>query len=342
MGTTIMTSDRTGYHSSMTTLGGRELKRLERPDKPARYRRTDRDFLALEALARFNRLTSKHIAQVCGGSPVVVGRRLNNLFRDGLVFRPTSQLAQLAANFHHGAAPLVYALTRKGARLLQERGFDLSGRLDWTFRPGTAPALAHTLAVADVMLALDLAIARLEGHALVDHHDLIPLFPEATRKRRRPFALTVSVSDRGRDVPITNVPDRLLSLMLPDRTRLNLALELDRGNESVHANRLVGKASIRKKLVGYYHGYLQNRFRETWGFERLRILFVTTSQTRLENMLAEQRVVTGGRAAGLFLYSTPERLAQHGPLGPAWASATGDGHSLLPTTPLQTATKEDV
>ena len=87
------------------------------------------------------------------------------------------------------------------------------------------------------------------------------------------------------------VPDRLFALAYPDNTIHHFALELDRGTMDIWANRLVGKSSIRRKLIGYFHSREQKRFAETWGFKSFRVLTVTTSDSRIDSMLQAQRRV---------------------------------------------------
>jgi hypothetical protein len=163
---------------------------------------------------------------------------------------------------------------------------------------------------------------------LVDHHELLPLMPETTRDAHDPFALRVKFRWYSKDVVVAVVPDRLFALVYPD-TRHNFALELDRGTMDISAKRIVGKSSFRRKLLGYFQAWQEKRHVDVWNFKSFRILTVTTSDMRIENMLAAQRDVAPNIPAGLFLYSTPERLAQHGALGPAWVTSKGDNVSLL-------------
>jgi hypothetical protein len=46
-------------------------------------------------------------------------------------------------------------------------------------------------------------------------------------------------------------------------------------------------------------------------------------------MLAAQAATSGGRLAGMFLYTTPQRLNAHGPFGPAWITSERDDLALL-------------
>ena len=45
-------------------------------------------------------------------------------------------------------------------------------------------------------------------------------------------------------------------------------------------------------------------------------------------MLQAQQRVAPGCPPGLFLYSTPQRIARHGALGPAWVTSKCDNVSL--------------
>jgi len=325
----------------MPAVGPRELKHLTPPGEALPYVFTARDAQCLELLAAFRYLTARQLHQCLGGSERNLGRRLYLMWRDGLVERPAQQAILVASHFHFGDTARVYGLTRKGARVLAERGVPLAHKLDWTFRPGTTRNLLHTLDVATTMISFRRGAARLDATRFVDHADLVPHFPEATRSLRRPFTVSVNLVLAGQQVRMTNVPDRLFSLHLSDGTRFNWALEQDRGTETMSPERLSGKSTIRRKQTVFFEAFKQNRYRELWGFERLRVLFVTTgSDRRIEGMIRSQLEVTNGRAAGMFLYSTTDRIAELGALGPAWTSSEATGLSLLPSPLVSSSTME--
>lgn len=162
---------------------------------------------------------------------------------------------------------------------------------------------------------------------LVDHHELRPLMPELTANSCDPYALRISLQHHAKQLTIAVVPDRLFAIVYPD-TQHNFALELDRGTMDINAKRLVGKTSFRRKLLGYFHAWREKRRAVLWGFKSFRTLTVTTSQMRIENMIAAQREVAPDCPPGLFLYSTAERIAQRGALGPAWMTSRRDNVSL--------------
>jgi hypothetical protein len=92
---------------------------------------------------------------------------------------------------------------------------------------------------------------------------------------------------------------------------------------------LSGKSSFARKLNAYFAAWEQECHREHWGFQGFRVLTVTPSESRIKGMLTLQRKITNNRAAAMFLYTTPQRLAEHGAFAPIWLSADGDGQRLL-------------
>lgn len=307
------------------TLG--RLPRLRRVEAPKAFQLTARDVAIVHAVARYRFLSSVQIARCVGGSHQQILRRLRLLFDHAYLDRPAAQLLQLAHVLENGNQPLIYGLGRAGARLIAEQGDSQADKLDWTTKNARATALflAHTIETAEAMIAFDAACAVHPDVSLIDHHELIPFMPEATRKARDPFRCRVSISFPTQREPLTLavIPDRLFSLRFENDTRLNFALELDRGTMDIASRTLVGKSSIRRKLIGYHQAWLQKRHMERWGFKSFRVLLLTPSEKRLENMIAAQQAVVGGEGSNLFLFSTPSRIAEKGALGPAWVSGKG-------------------
>ena len=319
----------------MPPLPVRPLKRLSRPEAPPAFRMTGRHITIVRELVRYRYLSSDQIVRLVGGSARGVANNLRNLFWHGYIDRPASQNTYLVAFFDEGNRPLVYGIARKGIRFLAELGDAVDERLDWRSKNNrTATFLAHTLEVASTMMHFSMACGRNGAPRLIDHAELIPYFPERTRALKDPFALRVTVPHNHKEVPLTIVPDRLCSLVYANNTRNNFAIEQDLGSMSVgnKSTKLLGKSSIRKKHIAYFHAWRQKRHTAVWGFQSFRCLFVAPSEARIENMLKSQREVTADRASGLFLYTTPERLEAHGALGPAWISNNSDHVSLIQPT----------
>jgi hypothetical protein len=181
------------------------------------------------------------------------------------------------------------------------------------------------------MLHFDRATAE-HGVGLIDHHEIHQHLPVETQNSKRPFSLRVPIV-QGDKKPLTIavVPHRLFALTYPE-DRHNFALEQDcDGNTDIWANRLVGKSSFRRKFLAYFRARELKRFITKWGFESLRVLIVTTTDTRIQNMILAQRRALSRCPPGFFLYSTLERLARYGALGPAWITIKSDNVSLLHT-----------
>ena len=299
------------------------------------FRITPRVLSMLAAVGRFGILTSEQIARLDGGSRQKVTRILQRCGEHGLVKRAGSpQRASFTSFFD--TRPRPYALTQKGFRCLAETGMPINARPN-----KSAVLLQHNVEVAETMAFGFHAAAAAHGALrLIDHHDLLPLMPAATRELRKPFCLRTTV--RPADCPhlrrllkepvdIGVEPDRLFCLVQPNNTGWAFGLELDRATEDITARRIKGKATIFRKQLGYYHAWRNDKHTEQWGelANAFRVLTVTTTEMRIRNMIETQEEITRGSASGLFLYSTLDRIAARGALGDVWTSGKGDGLSLL-------------
>jgi hypothetical protein len=282
------------------------------------FRITDRDIAILEAIARFRLLSPPLLLRIVGGSERGVRNRLRLLTVHKYIVRLAAKITE----------PLAYGLANKGARLLANRGIKINPRLDWTAGNHRKDYFrTHTLAVADTMLRFQHAANEI-AISLVDHHDLLTHMPDLTKTIPRPFSLPVTIQHRHEPLTITIISDRLFALQYPN-ARHNFALEQDLGTMDIWANRLVGKSSIRRKHLAYFHGREQRSFEGRWGFKSFRVLIVTTSDARIDSMLRTQQHFVPNCPPGFFLYSTPHRLHQHGAFGPAWVTVKRDNVSLL-------------
>ena len=217
----------------------REVARIFRPQRMS-FRITTRDIALLNAVARFRFLSSEQLHRIDGGSGRGVRNHLLNLTRAGYLVRVSAGLIE----------PFAYGLANKGARLLAERGYAINHRLDWSDKnERTNFFLAHTLQVAEVLLHFERAVA--DVVRLVDHQALALPVPQHVRNSRNPFCLRVTVPHPDTRLIVPVIPDRLFGLTYPDTTTHHFALELDRGTMDIWANRLVGKASFRRKLMAY-------------------------------------------------------------------------------------------
>ena len=305
--------------------------RFRRVEEPPPFQLTARDVAILHAVARYRFLSSTLIIRLIGGSSQQILRRLQLLFHHGYLDRPISQIAQLAHAFDFGNRPFVYGLGRVGAQVLAQAGIPLREKLDWTMKNSRATAqfLAHTIETAETMIGFELACRTEGAPALIDHHDLLPYLPAETREEDAPFHARVTLKTARDALTIGVIPDRVFSLVFADCTRLNFALELDRGTMDIKSRQLVGKSSFRRKLMGYYEFWREGLHTTQWGFKAFRVLTVTPSEKRIENMLAAQRDIVGKQGSNLFLFTTPKHLAEKSPLADVWVTGKGAQTALL-------------
>ncbi|MGE3702630.1 MAG: replication-relaxation family protein [Hyphomicrobiaceae bacterium] len=299
--------------------------------KPA-FSITPRILGMLEAVARYGLLTSEQIARLDGGSRQKVTRFLQSLVQLGLLRLVDAAPEEFVGSFFD-ARPRVFAITTKGLEVLGAAGIRLNVKPK---RSNTL--LAHDIACAETMFKIVSAVAAHGGVRLFDQPELMAMMPVKTRRLSKPLRLRPTAQPR--DYPhlgeilrkpaiIATDPDRLFALVLPDNTGWSFALELDRGNEDITAQRIKGRATFFRKVLGYNSARLSGLVAKQWGdmCTSMRVVVVTISESHIASMIQTQRHV--GAPAGLILYSTPERLGRIGPLGPAWITGKRDGVSLL-------------
>lgn len=290
----------------------------------------DRERNILRALVRYRFLSFPQVSALDGGSVQHLSRRIRLMLLHDLISEPATQTAPLRLV----TLPRILALTAAGAKLIAaEDGVTIDRRNLMTRNArATAELVAHTLGVVETMIGFAGA-ARAAGCALLDHHDLLPLFPDETRRDRTPFALRIDVARN--DVPHAVYPDRVFAL-LASGARYNFTLEHDTGTMPVRRKSLVGTSSYAKKIYVYWHAWAREEHQRRWGFQRFRVLTVTPSTERIATIVDHIRAISGRAKTGLFLFSTPDLIKEHGPLGPAWLDMSGERISLLPS-PVQTA-----
>ncbi len=297
---------------------------------------TERDLDILQALARFRFMSSHQIIRYLTGlsdedlkqqlddkpwAYQQILRRLSSLFDRHFITRPSHQ--DLTS-----FGPLIYGLTTAGARELSARGFPVNAQIDWQLKNSRASGLftQHTLETTQAMLLFDAACRAQEDLRPYDHHDLIATLPASDRKD--PFHLPVTINTATEPFAYRRSRSAFRD-PLPGQIPQRVALELDRGTMDITSKRLSGKASFVRKLTAYYGAFRQNKFIECWNTTSLRVLTITTANKQIANMCAAQHTVTQGHANDLFLYTTFERLASHGPFGNSWMRADGTVTSIL-------------
>jgi hypothetical protein len=211
---------------------------------------------------------------------------------------------------------MVYGLGRKGESLLcKELGADLSWRRE--NHSVRRIFLEHALLVSDVMVTIELACRQTSVYILTER--------ELGNKR---FRWKVKVN--GLSVGV--VPDRVFALEFRNAAgksqRTVFFLEADRGTMPVVRKNLV-QTSFYRKLLAYASTWSQSIHRLRFGFDRFRVLTVTTSAERVKSMVHACSQLNRGQ--GLFLFADRTILDEpSGVFNPIWQSGNhGETSSLL-------------
>jgi hypothetical protein len=134
----------------------KRAKRFYRSTAPRPMTLTARDINLLAHVAKHRMLSSDQLALLDGGSAQNMRRCLRALFDHGYLDRPGAQLAQATIT---GPQPMVYGLTRKGARTVREYETLIDPELNWSDKNRKAGSvfIAHTVAIADFMTKMEVA-----------------------------------------------------------------------------------------------------------------------------------------------------------------------------------------
>lgn len=292
---------------------------------------TARDYEILRAVERHRLLRSTHVLAVAGGSRQAALRRLQLLFHHGYLDRPISQLTW----YTRGSEPMVYALGSSGARALQVAETQKRSRVRWRTKNGRLSRhfLAHTLAVAEIMVGLEVACRGRRMVEFIGPQEVLAAAPSETRRLRLPFRWQVDVRVDSGPHSLGIEPDRVFGLRFsgePDRPReAFFFLEADRGTMPV-MRRGIARTSFYRKLLAYEATWQQALHKRRFGISSFRVLTVTKSRKRLKSLVAVcQRSAAGG--ARRYLFAHQADLACYGVAGRIWRNGRGEPDDIFPS-----------
>jgi hypothetical protein len=278
----------------MTSL---RLSRFRRsPDVPP-FQLTDRDKEIIRVVYRHRFLRSSHICSLISGSQQQILRRLKLLYHHGYLSRPRAQIDY----YHHGGSnEMVYCLGSHGASVLKMELGEMFRAIPWDEDDGSDRRvfLKHALLVSDIMVAIELA-CRANRTRLLTEQDLA--------KTNQPFRWKINVQGQKFSV----APDRVFALEFSGADAANrlsyFFLEADRGTMPV-TRKTVSQSSFFRKLLSYEATWTQAIHEKQFGFNRFRVLTVTTGPQRVKSLVeACSKLKTGH---GLFLFADASILEQ--------------------------------
>jgi len=231
-----------------------------------------------------------------GGSRQQVLRRLQRLFHHGYVERPRCQIDYYQSGSHR----IAYGLGNKGAAWLKRELSLQFHQLDWKQKSRVGRLfLEHALLVSDIMVAVELACRNRKDIRLLSADDLrIP-------NMREPFQWKVDIGQRQK---CGVIPDRVFGLEANGK-QCWYFLEADRDTMPITRSDL-DRTSFQRKLLAYEATWSQNLHRTRFGWQRFRVLTVTTSRQRVQGIIEACQGLAHGH--GLFLFLDVASLAKHG------------------------------
>src|ERR1017187_3137353 len=278
-------------------MAASRLPRFKRVSAVAAIRLTDRDREIIRLVEQFRFVRSSHICSLIPGSPQQLLRRLKLLYHHGFLERPRAQI-----DYYHrgGSRHMVYGLGSKGAAFLRHDLGPGFGQVRWGEKNRAVGRvfLEHALLVGDVMVAIELACRR-TGIRLLTGRELA--VADKSTGEHRPFRWQVQISNR---LKLGVIPDYVFALDFKDQTgagnRVFFFLEADRATMPVIRKNL-SQTSFYRKLRAYEATWSQSIHQTHFGFNRFRVLTITTSAERLKSLVEACSKLERGQ--GLFLFA---------------------------------------
>jgi hypothetical protein len=276
------------------------------------------DVAILQAVYRYRFVRAEDLYRLFPArSPDRLSRRLTLLYRAGYLDRPPAQIDRYKQG---GSQFLVYGLDTLGARFLKEQRGVSIGSADWRSRNSTYTRenLDHALAVSRFLVDLEVAFRERPNVQVITFDEILATAPEKTRSAKSPGSWPVPVQWSGGRATVYVAPDAIFGLRLVDADekarRAFYFLEIDRGTMTIVPSERVRqsdafphRSTVVRKLCAYADSFRLSLHKEVFGFERPRVLFVTTSAARAEAMrrAAHDLVVQPLRLpAGMFLFGS--------------------------------------
>lgn len=150
---------------------------------------------------------------------------------------------------------------------------------------------------------------------------------------------TVQIKDEQRSKRVGVLPDRIFALESPATgERAFYFLEADCGTMPIRRRSLT-QSSIWRKLLAYEATWSAGIHQSQFGVKRFRVLFVTESEERMNNLIMECAKLPRGK--GLFLFTTFKALRKapnvyehpwhtvSGKMEPVWNEASLLPHDMM-------------
>ena len=292
---------------NQTSIRQKFSKFKRNPGNPLQFQL--RDLKILELIYEYRFIPSDHITRLLGGSERNILTRLKKLFDHGYVDRMMDRKIQLRA----GSDPMVYAITKKAADLLRDNGVKVP-ETNWVYlnRENKERYIKHTLLINKFRTTLTLAFNQADGQAL-------SLWKEnrGTGKNIDPDLsdrITIETG-KGKEERRRINPDAFL--VIKEQQFLHyLYLEADRSTMT--------NSRFLHKLIAYRTWWKQGGSKEKHGVENFRVITITRSIQRRDNLRNTAIATTPGKqGSGMFWFASETDFSIKEPnsiLRPIWVT----------------------
>ncbi len=301
------------------------LPRFRRSKEIQAIQLTPRDVEIIRHVFKHRFLTSRQILLLVGGSPQQLLRRLQLLYHHGFFDRPKAQI-----DYYHrgGSHALIYSIGNRAAKLLEERFAVPKRKVDWTAKNQSSKRLflEHTILIADVMIALELACQKNANVRLIEQDEILSMFPAKFRKDADFARWSVTVRHQQKSMQLPVVPDKMFGLNSGNHVSY-FFLEADCGSMPAMRGNL-NQSSFYRKLLAYHATWKQGMFKDV--FSRFRVLAVTAKPGRLKTLISAAQELPDGN--GLFLFADKSLVSAMEVLNSPIQTGNNKSTFLLPPT----------
>jgi len=251
---------------------------MHRSGSGKRLELTYRDLEIFKLLERYRYLRSTYIhAFVGGASQTRFKERLGDLFHKGYLDRPARQWD--FADARHW--PAIHEIGQGATRILRQAALGSGDRRDFLSEIPHRQFL-HAVMICEVLASLDLGARSDPSLRFIAWPEILARAPEASRGARSPFRAPLPAGGYL-------VPDGLFGVEYSrEETKAYrfFALEADRGTMPVVRSD-PKQSSYMGKLAAYRQIIAQRVFKTHWGLPNLLVLTVTTSQSRMTDIVSK-------------------------------------------------------
>ena len=215
--------------------------------------------------------------------------RLTDLTGHGYLARPERQFETYNAYYKK----LTYTLGKLGHQLMEEIGEAID------IPVGAGNAYHHEVLTCLVIASMEISA---KDYRFVHWPELLQQsrVPETTRQAANPFHLPLIGRQQKHQVP-----DGAPFCIAGEKLLCFPGIETDMGSEPLTGSRRV---TIEKKFAGYGKVMHHRTYRAHYGMPTMLIPFVTTSETRMHNMMALLERMTEGKGCSYILFKHTPHL----------------------------------